>query len=263
MDDYSAMDPQALSKGTTTATIVHAMSTFWVPQIMTFKQNNFAFFKDMKLRINPNIDTHHGITPFTFDPKTNHSVLRIPSTLHLDEVMARSTSLASLADLNENNMAVDVTGEAPEVIDWLSVDAQLIAFALATENAVRLFMYAFQLLFLGADKHVRIVARFFQLMRFYVTLLVVMYIGFWTAPLSDAAWDIELVAASRNIIAFAVTTALGQYPGILRSESIHWFFILCTTDSLFSTLSQCCYDTVFPGRTIDGPASSMGAESLP
>lgn len=244
MDDYSATDPQALSKGTTTATVVHAMSTFWVPQIMLFKENKFAFFKEMKLRLNPKINTHHGITPFTYDASTNHSALLIPSTLQLDEVLARSASLASLADLIANDMAVDATEEAVEVIDWLSVDAQLIVFALATENTVRLFMFSFQALFLGVDRRVRIVARFFQLMRLYVILLLVMYTGFWTAPLSDVARDIDLVAASRNIIAFAVTTALGEYPGILRSESIYCFFVLYTTDCLFSTLSQCCHDFV-------------------
>lgn len=245
MEGPTFPDPQILSHGTTTATIIHSMSCYWVGAISYFRRRQVAIYKDKELLDNPNINIHHGIT------LNNDPALCVPSTLCLDDHIQRSKSLSSQINLGMN---VDVTPSAltPQLFsnfNWFRVDVQLLAFALATAKTVRLFLDNGRETLLEPEKPTRAIARFIRCSKVYGFLISTMYAGFWTAPLSLRPSDIETLAVSRNVIAFAVATALWQYPKFLLCKSISSCLALYMADCPISTFPQCYYDNPFLCRS--------------
>lgn len=227
------------------------MSRYWVGAITYFKRKQVAVYKDRELVDNPNIDIHHGVT------LNDNPALCVPSTLRLNHHIQRSTSLSSQINLQEMN--VDITPSInlnpPSFSDfnWFRVDVQLMAFALATAKTVHLFLDNGRRTLLEPDKVTRTVARFVRYTKTYGFLISTMYAGFWSAPLSLRPADIETLAVSRNVIAFAVATALWEYPKFLVCKSISLYLALYVADCPISTFPQCYHVNQFLRGSCCGP----------
>lgn len=254
MEGLAFSDPQNLSNGTTTANIVHAISRYWVGAIMSFKRRQVQIYRDKELLDNPNIDLHHGVA-LNSDP-----ALCVPSTLRLNDHLQRSRSLSSQINIAMN---IDITPPPQTTsltknFDWLRIDIQLMAFALATAKTVRIFLGNGRDVLLEPDKATRAIARFIRYSKVYALLISVMFAGFWTAPLSLRPEDIQTLAVSRNVTTFAVATALWQYPKFLLCKSISWCLALYMADCPISPHPQCCDVCAFFFRSCRGSIPGMG-----
>lgn len=223
-----ANPPPTISVGTTTAKTIHTSACYWANALQFFHKNTGNFYAIFPLVNNPDIDTQHGITPYTAHDIANNPGAYMPSTLSYRNLTLRSQSLNSKLNLT---MDVDAPPPAqPLSFNWLSMDPQIISSALPTERTVRNYMAVVYRSNNLMEREFTSLFRVIQLLKIYVLCMVTMYSGFWPTSQSVRPSDAKTLLVSRNVIIFSVTRVLSRYPKYFKGKSIYLCLVLYTTN---------------------------------